>query len=183
MQYDRGMHANASALLKWCKDVRLFIPELSRPNELFFPMRHEKSCGAVVFRENKFLLLKTSKSKNWGAPKGHVENQETEEETARREIFEETGLSNLRFLPGFRQINHFSLYMNGKKISKEVVFFLAESKSGDVKLSEEHNAYEWLSFGEAIHRVKFRALKSILLNAAKTLNPKFTLLPLPTEKA
>jgi 8-oxo-dGTP pyrophosphatase MutT (NUDIX family) len=141
-------------------------------------MRHEKSCGAVVFRDNKFLLLRNSKSKNWGAPKGHVENEETEEETARREIFEETGLSNLRFLPGFRQINHFSLYLGGKKVSKEVVFFLAESKSGNVTLSNEHSAYEWLGFEDAIHRVKFRALKSILVNAAKTLDSKFTLTPL-----
>ena len=138
-------------------------------------MRHEKSCGAVVFRENKFLLLRNSWSKNWGVPQGHTEKGETEEETARREIFEETGLSNLRFLPGFRQINHFSLYLDGKKVSKEVVFFLAESRAGEVKLSPEHVAYEWLSFEDTIHRVKFRALKSILVHAAKTLQTRFHL--------
>ena len=57
---------------------------------------YERSCGAVVFRfingERRFLLIKNKRSCHWGFPKGHVEKDETDEETAKREVLEETGL-------------------------------------------------------------------------------------------
>ena len=59
-------------------------------------MKTEKSCGAVVFtRENgsiKYVIIE-SKSGVFGFPKGHIEKGETEEQTALREILEETSLS------------------------------------------------------------------------------------------
>lgn len=57
--------------------------------------KKEKSCGAVVFRREKgglVFLIETMALGHISLPKGHVENGETEEETARREIWEETGL-------------------------------------------------------------------------------------------
>ena len=59
-------------------------------------MLHEKSCGAIVYRRFhgniEILLIKHINSGHWSFPKGHVEGDETELETARREIKEETGL-------------------------------------------------------------------------------------------
>jgi 8-oxo-dGTP pyrophosphatase MutT (NUDIX family) len=55
----------------------------------------EKSCGAVLFTGNKernYVLVKSATNNSWGLPKGHVENNETEQETALREIMEETGV-------------------------------------------------------------------------------------------
>ena len=58
-------------------------------------MTYEKSCGGIVYRKfhgnTEILLIKHIKSGYWSFPKGHVENGETEEETAKREIKEETG--------------------------------------------------------------------------------------------
>ena len=59
-------------------------------------MKKEKSCGAVVFRREKdglVFLVETMTLGHISLPKGHVEDGETEEETARREIREETGKS------------------------------------------------------------------------------------------
>ena len=57
---------------------------------------YENSCGAVVFRdirgEVRYLLIKNKRSAHWGFPKGHIEPGETKEETALREVLEETGL-------------------------------------------------------------------------------------------
>ena len=68
-------------------------------------MKYEKSCGAVVFTrvdgEIRYLLIK-SLTGTYGFPKGHVEAGETEIQTARREIFEEVGLS-VELLSGFRR--------------------------------------------------------------------------------
>lgn len=103
-----------------------------------------------------------------------MEKGENEEQTARREIFEETGLKNLVFLPRFRHVNKYIVFRGKKPLQRHVVFFLGETKSGDVVLSEEHSDFEWLDFRESIQRVKFPALKAILYLAAQRLEPGFT---------
>jgi 8-oxo-dGTP pyrophosphatase MutT (NUDIX family) len=56
-------------------------------------MEREKSCGAIVFRKTEsvieFLIIQEIKGSHWFFPKGHVERDESEEQTARREIYEE----------------------------------------------------------------------------------------------
>ena len=79
------------------------IPEGRRDRHI---MNYEKSCGAIVYRKHhgntEILLVRHIKSGYWSFPKGHVEEGETEEETARREIKEETGLDVL-LDTGFRE--------------------------------------------------------------------------------
>ena len=69
-------------------------------------MTYEKSCGGIVYRKfhgnTEILLIKHIKSGYWSFPKGHVENSETEEETAKREIKEETGI-DVYIDSGFRE--------------------------------------------------------------------------------
>lgn len=64
-------------------------------------MKHEKSCGIVVFKDNKVLLVHHNLG-HYGIPKGHVEFGETDEETALREFFEETGIS-ASIIDGFKE--------------------------------------------------------------------------------
>ena len=55
-----------------------------------------KSCGVLVYRDENGVreyLLALQMGDNWSIPKGHMEAGETEEETALRELFEETGVS------------------------------------------------------------------------------------------
>ena len=54
-------------------------------------MKHEKSCGCIIIEDKKVLLIKQTNG-IWGFPKGHVEKNETELQTAEREVKEETGL-------------------------------------------------------------------------------------------
>ena len=87
----------------------------------------ERSCGAVVFtrKEDKPLFVIVREMAGaYSFPKGHMEGNETEEETARREIFEEIGLRP-RFLPGFRQEDEYDL-AEKPGTRKRVVYFLAE---------------------------------------------------------
>ena len=87
-------------------------------------MKQEKSCGAVIFRQENtrryYLILKSTQG-HTTLCKGHVENNETEHETATREIMEETGLT-VDFLDGFREVITYSPYPG---CTKDVVFFLA----------------------------------------------------------
>ena len=82
-------------------------------------MPREKSTGAIIYRmENGiplYLLLHYTPSNEgkrgqWGFAKGHVEVGETEIETAKREIFEETGIQDLKFIPGFKRLEKYFRY-------------------------------------------------------------------------
>ena len=90
----------------------------------------ERSCGAVVFTreggEIRYVVV-TEKGGAHSFPKGHMEGGETEEETAAREVFEETGLRP-RFIPGFRQKDEYPLPAQ-PGVRKRVVYFLAEYRN------------------------------------------------------
>ena len=88
-------------------------------------MKHEKSCGAVVFRRDGnsmfVLLIRHKKGGHRSFPKGHVEPGESERRTAEREVNEETG-AIIRISERFRVPISYNP-MPG--VEKEVVYFLA----------------------------------------------------------
>ena len=94
-------------------------------------MLHEKSCGAIVYRKyhgnTEILLIKHINSGHWSFPKGHVEGDETEEETAKREIMEETGI-DVNLDTTFREIVSYSPRKDTQKI---VVYFIGKAKNTD----------------------------------------------------
>lgn len=110
----------------------------------------QKSCGAVIFKKENgnvnILCLFQQHSQTYSVPKGHMEAFETEEETAKREIKEETGLS-VDFVPGFRETIAYEL-PGGKQ--KTVVLFLAECTEQPKIEMDEISTYRWLSVQEAM---------------------------------
>lgn len=131
-------------------------------------MENEKSAGAIIFKKEnqgkKFLLLHYEK-KHWDFPKGHVEKNETEIEAAKREIHEETGITELNFLPKFRETISYYYKRDGKLCHKEVVFFLAKTGKTEIRLSNEHIGFEWLEFEKAKEKLTFKNAKEILSKA------------------
>lgn len=109
-----------------------------------------KSCGVICFRETpqrEFLLLRHPK--RWDVAKGHQRKDETEQACAQRELFEETAIrpDQIRFDPDFRFTTSNKVrfpYGRGPLVDKLYVVFLAyvEAPVG-IKLSFEHERYEW----------------------------------------
>ena len=136
----------------------------------FNKMIREKSAGVVIFRREddkvKYLILMRN-PKYWDLPKGNIEKGEKEEEAAQREVREETGIKEVAIVPGFKEKEHYFYRLKGELVSKDVVFFLAESKTDKVKISKEHEGYDWFVFDEAIKKVKS---KEILEKANMFLN-------------
>lgn len=109
--------------------------------------KQEKSCGAVVFYQDKVLVEHMDKG-HYSIPKGHVESFDKDElDTARREIKEECQL-DVDFIPGFEAS---TAYSPSAGIAKRVVFFLAEAKSDKVvPQKEEVQAIYFLSPRDAL---------------------------------
>lgn len=130
----------------------------------------ERSAGAVVFREDgsrgrRYLLL--FNAGRWDFPKGNREEGETEIQTVLREVGEETGLTHLSVVPGFRRVIEYYYRRDGKNVHKRVVYLLASTKEGEVKISMEHQGFGWFPFSEAVRRASYENTKSTLAEAEK----------------
>ena len=127
----------------------------------------EKSCGIVLFNSDEFLLIQHPAKSNgdkghWDFPKGHVEGSETELETAKRELIEETGIVNFRLFDGFRHRIEYHFQKGNEMVPKEVIFFLAESNTKEVVLSSEHQNFVWLSKDLAHNKLTYTKAKEVL---------------------
>ena len=120
-------------------------------------MKLEKSCGALVLRQGKtgkeILLIQHQNGGHWAFPKGHVEGSETEEETALREIKEETGLT-VTLDKSFRESVHYS---PAPGIKKDVIYYCAYAGEGDrvdIQAEELKNA-KWVALEIAKEHITF----------------------------
>ena len=134
----------------------------------------EKSCGVVLFNEQKVLLLQYATGQkegewdlqgHWDFPKGHVDKGETEIETATRELEEETGIKNIILLDNFRKTINYTIQKRDRKISKEVVFFIATTAETEINLSHEHVDYGWFDFTSALKQLTYDNARSVLSEA------------------
>lgn len=124
--------------------------------------KYEKSCGVVVLqKENqvvKVLLVHHQKG-HWGIPKGHVENEEKEEETAVREVLEETGISTM-IQEGFREVITYSPYVG---IEKDVVFFLGTAKNTEITIQEEElKEALWVELEKSLDVITYEQEKEVI---------------------
>lgn len=129
-------------------------------------MNFTKACGAIIFRKEngvlKFLVVQEKSGGHWGFPKGHVDQGETEQETAAREIYEETGLK-VKFLDGFQSTVQYSPKRN---TIKDVVYFLAGSPNKFVNCEKaEIEDFRWVGLGEALELLTFENSKTALREA------------------
>ena len=130
-------------------------------------MLEERSAGVILFNkteEIQFLVLKYP-SGHWDFVKGNIEEGEEEEETAKRELFEETGINNMNIKRGFNQKVEYNYYKKNNKVHKIVSYYLAETEQKEVKLSFEHLDYKWVNYDNLMKLITFDNSKDILKKA------------------
>ena len=114
-------------------------------------IKKEKACGYIIIEKGKVLLIQQTKG-HWGFPKGHMELGETEIETAKREVKEETNI-DVEINENKRYVME---YFTDKGNFKQVVLFIARKTSGNEKYQEsEIKTMKWMTYEEAINTITY----------------------------
>jgi bis(5'-nucleosidyl)-tetraphosphatase len=132
----------------------------------------ERSFGIIPLKpigEQWMTLLVKHGKGHWAFPKGHADEGESPEQAASRELFEETALRIVRFLPD-EPLKEFYLFKRqGILVEKMVTYFLAEVE-GVVRIqAEEINDFKWITFEEASKLATFPETKKLCQEALKRM--------------
>lgn len=129
--------------------------------------KREFSAGGVVFKGKKWLVCKHSGYHKWVLPKGLVEEGESLQTTAVREVEEECGIK-CRVVAKIPEAEKYTYTMDGVKIFKVVSYFLMEYVSGDIKDHDwEMEEVGWFSFEQAKKRLDFKGAQDVMDKAKK----------------
>ena len=138
--------------------------------------RLEISAGGVIYRPAQegaeVCLIATYGGKTWQLPKGLIERGEQAEETAQREVAEETGLQG-ELLQRLDKIEYWYVWDYGEgreRVHKFVSFFLFRCTGGSTDdHDEEVEEARWFPLDEARKRLSFENERRVLELAAEAL--------------
>jgi bis(5'-nucleosidyl)-tetraphosphatase len=138
-------------------------------------MKYEESFGIIPLRKHQgaweVFLIQHIKGHYWGFPKGHAEDNETPIESAFRELKEETNLEPVDCLRTDPFIEQYQFTIKGERISKRVLYFVAEVTGNVILQSIEIQNGVWVLFDQAMEKITHAEGKSILSQVA-TILPK-----------
>jgi diadenosine hexaphosphate hydrolase (ATP-forming) len=134
----------------------------------------EPTAGGIVFRRNKkgeveILLIQDHKDR-WTIPKGHIEEGETAQEAARREIGEEAGLHEIDMLGWLGKI-HFR-YRRIEKlvlITQQVYLMRVRTSGNEIQKEDWMNGIKWFPFNEALDLIEYEDIGKLMLLAMKRI--------------
>jgi len=134
----------------------------------------EPTAGGVVFRRDdeggiEILLIQDAKDR-WTIPKGHIEEGETAQQTAQREIGEEAGLTNTEVLGWLGKI-HFRYRRVDKLVLMTTQIYLVRA-GGDtnaIKKEEWMNGIKWFKFNDALDAIEYEDIGKLMLLAMKRI--------------
>lgn len=136
-------------------------------------MAPEHSCGFILFREpepgKRYYLLLHYKAGHWDFSKGHVEEGESETETALRELTEETGIRTADVVDGFRYEYDYKFGPESRR-QKKVTFYLARTSESRMRFSHEHQGGRWVTFERAVRMITFDNARKMLIDAEEFLS-------------
>jgi len=133
----------------------------------------EPTAGGIVFRHGEkgveILLIQDAKDR-WTIPKGHIEEGETAQQTARREIGEEAGLSKVDILGWLGKI-HFRYRRIDKLVLMTTQIYLVRAKgdTNDIQKEEWMNGIKWFTFQDALDAIEYEDIGKLMLLAMKRI--------------
>ena len=116
------------------------------------------SAGIILVNENgseKQFLLLNYPTGHWDFIKGGIEDGESLQQTAIRETREETGITDIEFIEGFKEEIEYFFRAENQNVHKKVIFFLGKTNSKNVILSHEHLDSVWLNYNDALKKLTY----------------------------
>lgn len=151
-----------------------FKKYFKRPKSSIQEIVREPTAGGIVFRRGKegaieILLIQDAKNR-WTIPKGHIEEGETAQQTARREIGEEAGLSNVEMLGWLGKI-HFRYRRVDRLVLMTTQIYLVRAKGDTNAIQKEEwmNGIKWFPFHEALDMIEYEDIGKLMLLAMKKI--------------
>lgn len=135
----------------------------------------EPTSGGIVFRHPKgggdieILLIQDAKDR-WTIPKGHIEEGETAQQTARREIGEEAGLHDVEIFGWLGKI-HFRYRRIDKLvlITQQVYLMRVNTDGEEIQKEDWMNGIKWFSFNEALDLIEYEDIAKLMLKARQKI--------------
>jgi 8-oxo-dGTP pyrophosphatase MutT (NUDIX family) len=125
-----------------------------------------RSAGGLVVLDARILLISTQSGRRWQLPKGHIEEGETPEQAAVREVREETGVTSrvVAPLPG---VEYWFVERGAHRVHKRVDYFLLAYLSGDTADfdAREVSGAEWFSWEDGLAKLSFENERRVVERA------------------
>ena len=134
---------------------------------------HQRSAGGLVIRGGEVLLIALQEGRRWQLPKGHLEDGESAEQAAVREVWEETGVRG-QPLAALPSIDYWFVERR-RRIHKTVDYFLLGFSGGsaDDFDPQEVSGARWFPWEEAIARLTFDNEKGVAAAAQRLWQERF----------
>lgn len=135
-------------------------------------MKKLYSAGIVTYimeNEEPVYLLLHYTAGHWDFPKGTMEIGETKEETALRELQEETGLTAV-IDTKFEESTQYYTHYHHEPYLKTVYYFVGKTNNKNVVVSYEHSGFKWLPYKSALEQITYDGSKTILEQAHKYIS-------------
>lgn len=134
----------------------------------------EPTAGGVVYRHNKkneveILLIQDAKDR-WTIPKGHIEEGETAQQTAKREIAEEAGLGDTDVICWLGKI-HFRYRRINTLVLMTTQIYLVKAKGDTAAIKKEEwmNGIQWFGFHDALEKIEYEDIGKLMLLGMKRI--------------
>ncbi len=151
-----------------------FKKYLNRKKHTIQEIVREPTAGGVVFRRDEtggieILLIQDAKDR-WTIPKGHIEEGETAQQTAKREIGEEAGLTDTEVLGWLGKI-HFRYRRLDKLVLMTTQIYLVRAKGDTNAIQKEDwmNGIKWFKFHDALDAIEYEDIGKLMLMAMKRI--------------
>lgn len=138
-------------------------------SEVNMDLKKEKSCGCIIIKNNKALLIYEKIGKFWGFPKGHMEEGESEIQTALREVKEEVGL-DVKIDESKKYVINYTI---NNEIEKTTILYIATPLNENIEIQEsEIENIKWCDFDEVLDVLTYDNWKEMFKKVIQDIDKK-----------